>query len=120
MSQIVFFVIFPKTNLPDPESLQVRTAFDTEDSVRRDILCEDNFPLQTVYKFSILEAIRNSFFTIYNLSFLMDIVRRSLVSLVCSLVIAYAVYLLTIGATVVSPEYVGMNFIGILMLIAIA
>ncbi len=50
----------------------------------------------------------------------MDIVRRSLVSLVCSLVIAYAVYLLTIGATVVSPEYVGMNFIGILMLIAIA
>ena len=48
---------------------------------------------------------------------MLDTIKRILVSVISGAVIAYAVYLLVIGATAVQAEYIGMNILGILIMV---
>lgn len=50
----------------------------------------------------------------------LDIIKRTLVSIISGAVVAYAIYLLINGATVVQPEYLGMNILGILIMVLAA
>lgn len=51
---------------------------------------------------------------------MLDTIKRILVTVISGSVVAYAVYLLITGATAVQPEYLGMNFIGILIMVIAA
>ncbi len=51
---------------------------------------------------------------------MLDIIKRSLVSLFSGFVIVYTVWMSTHGAVIVQPEYIGMNLIATLAVIVIA
>ena len=51
---------------------------------------------------------------------MLDTIKRILVTVISGSVVAYAVYLLITGATAVQPEYLGMNLIGILIMVLAA
>ena len=51
---------------------------------------------------------------------MLDTIKRSLVTLISGSVVAYAIYLLISGALAVQPEYIGMNVVGILVMVLAA
>lgn len=50
----------------------------------------------------------------------MDTIKRILVTVISGAVVAYAIYLLISGATVVSAEHSGMNLVGIIVMVLAA
>ncbi len=47
----------------------------------------------------------------------LDTIKRILVTLISWMVVAYAVYLIATSSTVVQPEHLGMNIVGILVMV---
>lgn len=50
----------------------------------------------------------------------LDTIKRILVTVISGAVLAYGIYLIATGATAVQPEHLGMNLVGILVMILAA
>lgn len=51
---------------------------------------------------------------------MLDIIKRSIVTLICAAVIVYIWSVISTGASIVQPEYAGMNIVAIIAIVAVA